>query len=123
MTRLALLLILALAPAAMAQPAADTRRSGFDFMGAATQAMQKDDTLNPGMLWVRDGEALWQKAAGLSGKACATCHASASSSMKGVAARYPAFDEALRRPVSLSQRINSCRQQHQQAEPLRAESQ
>ena len=122
-TRLALLLILALAPAAMAQPAADTRRSGFDFMGAATQAMQKDDTLNPGMLWARDGEALWQKAAGLSGKACVTCHAAASSSMKGDAARYPAFDEALKRPVSLSQRINSCRQQHQQAEPLRAESQ
>ena len=92
-------------------------------MGAATQTMQKDDTLNPGMLWVSDGEALWQKAAGLSGKACVTCHAAASSSMKGVAARYPAFDDSLRRPVSLSQRINICRQQHQQAEPLRAETQ
>ena len=121
--RLTLLLLFTLANAATAQPAADTRRSGFDFMGAATQAMQKDDTVNPGMLWVKDGEALWQKAVGASSKACVTCHASAASSMKGVAARYPAFDDALKRPVTLSQRINICRQQHQQADPLRAESQ
>jgi sulfur-oxidizing protein SoxA len=40
-----------------------------------------------------------------------------------VAARYPAFDTTLGRPVALSQRINQCRQQHQQAAPLRAESQ
>ncbi|MCY1164285.1 SoxAX cytochrome complex subunit A [compost metagenome] len=108
---------------AQSSPASDPRRSGFEFMGPSTQAMQKDDALNPGMLWVKDGEALWQKTAGLSGKACVSCHAAAASSMKGVAARYPAFDDALKRPVSLSQRINICRQQHQQAEPLRAESQ
>jgi sulfur-oxidizing protein SoxA len=101
----------------------DTRRQGSEFMGASTQAMQKEDALNPGMLWVQDGEALWQKASGLSGKACVTCHAAASSSMKGVAARYPAFDEALKRPVTLSQRINICRQKHQQSDPLRFESQ
>ena len=101
----------------------DTRRSGYDFMGASTQAMQKDDTLNPGMLWVKDGEVLWNQPAGASGKACVSCHAAAQSSMRGVAARYPAFDAALGRPVALSQRINQCRQQHQQAAPLRAESQ
>lgn len=103
--------------------AADPRRSGFEFMGPSTQAMQKDDALNPGMLWVKDGEDLWQRPSGLSGKACVTCHASASSSMRGVSARYPAFDELLKRPVALSQRINQCRQKYQQAEPLRAESQ
>ena len=101
----------------------ETRRSGFEFMGASTQAMQKDDSLNPGMLWVKDGEALWLRPAGQSGKACASCHAAAVSSMRGVAARHPAFDERLLRPISLSQRINQCRQLHQQAEPLRAESQ
>lgn len=69
----------------------ETRRSGFEFMGASTQAMQKDDSLNPGMLWVKDGEALWLRPAGQSGKACASCHAAAVSSMRGVAARYPAF--------------------------------
>ena len=101
----------------------DPRRSGFDFMGESTQAMQKDDSLNPGMLWVGDGEAMWKRPAGASGKACVSCHAAASSSMRGVAARYPAFEDALERPITLSQRVNQCRQKHQQAEPLRAESQ
>ena len=32
------------------------RRSGFDFMGPQTQAMQSDDTSNPGMLAVLEGE-------------------------------------------------------------------
>ena len=101
----------------------DPRRSGFNFMGESTQAMQKDDSLNPGMLWVGDGEALWKQPAGPSGNACINCHAAASSSMRGVAARYPAFDDVLKRPITLSQRVNQCRQKHQQAEPLRAESQ
>lgn len=101
----------------------DPRRSGFEFMGPSTQAMQKDDALNPAMLWVKEGESRWAQAAGQSGKACVSCHAAASSSMRGVAARYPAFDERLSRPLTLGQRINQCRQHHQQAPPLRAESQ
>jgi sulfur-oxidizing protein SoxA len=126
MTRVLLGLLLCCALGnACAQNAAgkDTRRSGFEDMGASTQAMQKDDALNPGMLWVQDGEALWKQATGASGKACINCHAAAQSSMRGVAARYPAFDASLGRPITLGQRINQCRQQHQQAAPLRAESQ
>lgn len=107
----------------VAQAQADARRSGSEFMGPSTQAMQRDDTLNPGMLWVKQGEALWQRASGKSARSCASCHGEASSSLRGVAARYPAFDAGLQRPVSLSQRINLCRQNHQQAEPWRAESQ
>ena len=42
--------------------------------------------------------------------------------MKGVAARYPAFDKALGRPVDLEQRINLCRVRQQQATPLAYES-
>lgn len=91
----------------------DTRRSGYDFMGPATQAMQRDDDRNPGMLWVYDGEDLWSREPGNGGKACVACHAAANSSMAGVAARYPAFDAASARPVTLGQRINLCRQQHQ----------
>ncbi len=119
-----LVCLLALALAANAQTAkpADARKSGFAFMGPSTQAMQKDDTSNPGMLSVKDGEALWQKPAGQSNKACAACHASAQSSMKGVAARYPAFDDVLKQPIGLSQRINQCRVQQQQATQLRPES-
>lgn len=94
------------------------RRSGYSFMTPDTQAIQSDDTANPGMLWVLDGEALWSSKAGAAGKACADCHQGAAASMKGVAARYPAFDKALQRPVNLEQRINLCRTQQQQATPL-----
>ena len=87
-------------------------------MGPDTQAMQSDDTANPGMLWVLDGEALWKRKAGSADKACADCHGDAAASMKGVAARYPVFDKALGRPVDLEARINICRADRQQAAPL-----
>ena len=94
------------------------RRSGYSFMSPDTKAIQNDDTANPGMLWVLDGEALWKRKTGTADKACADCHDDARASMKGVAARYPAFDKALGRPVNLEQRINLCRARHQQATPL-----
>lgn len=90
----------------------DPRRSGFDDMRPATQAMQRDDTANPAMLWVRDGEQLWARAAGASARSCASCHGEAKS-MRGVAARLPAWDAQLLRPVNLGTRINLCRQRHQ----------
>jgi L-cysteine S-thiosulfotransferase len=98
------------------------RRSGYSFMGPDTRAMQDDDTSNPGMLFVLDGEMLWNKKIGTAGKACSDCHGDARESMKGVAARYPAFDKALGRPVTLEQRINLERTQRQQAEALPYES-
>ena len=98
------------------------RRSGYEFMGRETRAMQDDDATNPGMLWVLDGEALWNGKAGASGLACAGCHGDARASMKGVAARYPAFDAARGRPVNIEQRINACRTDRQKAAPLAYES-
>jgi sulfur-oxidizing protein SoxA len=115
-------LTLILGCAAPAQRA-DTRRSGFDFMGEQTQAMQRDDAANPAMLWVQEGQALWNTAQGPQSKACVTCHAGAESSMKGVAARYPAWDQASARPVNLGTRINLCRQRHQQLPALAADDQ
>jgi L-cysteine S-thiosulfotransferase len=94
------------------------RRSGYSFMTPGTQAIQNDDTANPGMLWVLDGEKLWNSKTGAAAKACADCHNDASVSMKGVAAHYPAFDKTLGRPVNLGQRINLCRAGKQQASPL-----
>jgi sulfur-oxidizing protein SoxA len=105
-----------------AEPARDERRSGLEFMSPASQAMQRDDTRNPGMLWVSDGEALWTRREGKSGRSCADCHGVASTTMRGVAARYPAFDESSAKPLNLSQRIENCRSKHQQAEPLKPES-
>jgi sulfur-oxidizing protein SoxA len=98
------------------------RRSGATFMAPATQAMQNDDTANPSLLWVLDGEALWGTRAGSAEKSCSDCHTDAKVSMRGVAARYPAYEPTLDRPIDLEQRINLCRVQHQQASPLTYES-
>ncbi|NYZ13795.1 sulfur oxidation c-type cytochrome SoxA [Azospirillum sp. RWY-5-1] len=100
----------------------DARRSGADFMAPETRAMQADDASNPGMLWVLEGERLWAEPAGPEGRACATCHGDAARTMRGVAARYPAFDNGSDRPVDLAGRIDQCRQARQGAPPLARES-
>ena len=100
----------------------EERRSGYDFASPEIRAMQDDDTANPGMLWVSQGEALWSERAGAAGRSCVDCHGDARDSMKGVAARYPAFDGSSARPLDLEQRINQCRSQHQNAAPLPWES-
>jgi L-cysteine S-thiosulfotransferase len=118
----ALTTVCSLAPTLLAaEIPQNDRRSGTAFMRRETQAMQEDDRANPGMLAVLDGEALWNQAPA-GAKACAGCHGDAAASMKGVAARYPAFDEARGRPIDLEQRINACRTDHQQAAPLAWES-
>jgi sulfur-oxidizing protein SoxA len=71
------------------------RRSGDEFMGRETRAMQDDDTTNPALLWVLDGEALFKTN-------CSGCHVD----LKGVAARFPKVKEG--RAVSLDQQINAC---------------
>src|SRR4051812_41403578 len=100
----------------------EQRRSGFSFMAPDNQAIQNDDSANPGMLWVLDGEKLWKRKTGAADKSCADCHGDAAASMHGVAARYPAFEKMLGHPVDLEQRINLCRTQHQRATPLAYES-
>jgi sulfur-oxidizing protein SoxA len=119
-------ILLAAATAAPRVPASEIpsaeRRSGFSFMTPETQAIQNDDTANPGMLWAKDGEALWTDKTGAAEKSCADCHNDVRTGMRGVAARYPGFDPAEARPVTLEQRINLCRSRHQQAPPLAYES-
>jgi sulfur-oxidizing protein SoxA len=124
MIRVAVLIvgILASGFAAAADIPPGERRSGFDFMTRETQAMQQEDALNPGMLWVADGEAAWTAAPAAGSKACTGCHGDAVDSMRGVAARYPAFDDRAGKPVDLQQRINACRERHQQQPGFAAES-
>lgn len=98
------------------------RRSAYEDMSRDNRAMQDDDTANPAMLMVLDGEALWETKAGRAGKSCADCHDDAQDKMKGVAARHPAFDAAAGRPVNLEQRINICREKRQNATPFAYES-
>ena len=93
-------LLVLLLMASVCLGAADSRRSGFETMSPALQAMQRDDAGNPAMLWVEGGRELWVQR-------CSSCHGDAKRSMSGVAARYPAFDAKLNRPVTLMQRIQA----------------
>jgi len=113
--------------AAVSIPAAadiplNQRRSAYEDMSRDNKAMQDDDTSNPAMLAVLDGEALWNAKAGALGKSCADCHGNAATSMKGVAARYPAFNSSAGRAVNLEQRINLSREQDQKSTAFAYES-
>lgn len=105
--------VLTLATTSAARAADDARRSGYQDMSRSTQALQDDDGQNPAMLWVQDGAQRFATD-------CSRCHGAAS--MRGVAARYPAWDAKLGKPVTLAGRINLCRQRHVSAPPLAAES-
>lgn len=105
-----------------AQIAPDQRKSGADFMSSATRAMQDDDTANPAMLSTLDGESLWNEKAGGAQKSCGDCHGPAPQSMKGVAARYPAFNVARKSALDLSGQVNACRTDQQKADAFKPES-
>ena len=132
MLRIGLAVLLFCALPALAQtPAAEKRQSGFAIMDARTQTMQRDDAQNPAMLWVQGGAQLWAQPSSSNGKSCASCHGAAQSQANGfarpptalmsIAARYPATDALLGKPVNLSQRINHCRQRHMGQSALNAE--
>ena len=122
MTRLRLAVLLAVFTGSLALAQGDPRRSGYQDMSPALQKMQNDDTANPAMLFVQAGAAAWSEKTGAAGKSCADCHGDAASSMKGVAARYPAFAADAGRPVDLEGRINLCRTTRQQADAFKPES-
>lgn len=115
-------LVAAAAAARAADIPLDQRRSDSEFVSADTRAMQNDDTANPGMLAVLDGETLWNTKAGDADKSCADCHGDAKVGMKGVATRYPAFAEEFGRPIDLEEQINLSRSTDQKAPPFAFES-
>ncbi len=122
MIRGTILLLAAALCAAHAETPLPERRSGYEFMGAQTRAMQDDDATGPAVLWLLEGEELWNRKAGAASKACGDCHGDARESMRGVAARYPAMDAKHGRALNLDQRINACRTDRQQATPFAWES-
>jgi len=95
--------------------ALDALRSGVTFSGNDVRAMQADDAANPGMLWVGRGSELWQAN-------CASCHGQAQASMRGVAARYPAYDPGAGAMLDLEGRIEQCRTARQKAPAFGRES-
>jgi len=83
--------------------------SGYHFAKADTQKMQDDEFANPGMAWYDIGKDLWTKVDGKAGKACATCHKDAATSMKGVGARYPIYFKPMKKIMNVEDRVNTCR--------------
>jgi L-cysteine S-thiosulfotransferase len=96
-------------------------RSGISFAGADVRGMQADDVANPGMLWVARGEKLWS-AADAGARSCGSCHGDARTSMRGVAARYPAQDANSGTVLDLEARIDDCRVRRQKASAFGRES-
>ncbi len=91
--------------------------SGYRYQSAPVRSLQDSEGGNPGRLWTRYGAKLWSLADGEAGKSCADCHNVAEKAMRGVGARYPAFDAAEGKLLNLSRRINLCRTLNMKAEP------
>lgn len=100
----------------------EDRRSGFTYMTDESRAMQVDNFQNPGMLWVEQGADLWSKVDGKAGKSCASCHGDDGTSMKGVTARYPVFDQELGKMQTVEHQINYCLEKRMEAKPYKWES-
>jgi len=104
-------LLIALVLLATPVHAADLH-SGYADESKAIQAMQDDDDANPAQLWVLQGEQAWDDAPAPGVKSCMECHGKIAS-MKGVAARYPVWDAARNRAITLPDRVNLCRTEKQ----------
>lgn len=108
--------------ASAAEIAPDARRSDTAAMTPAVRAMQADDAANPGMLAVLDGEALWSAAPANGKPSCAGCHGDAATTMRGVAARFPAWNAAHGAAVDLGAQVSICRESRQDQPALAPES-
>ncbi len=89
--------------------------SGYYYLTKETQALQDDDSVNPGFLWIDDGEARWSMVEGEAGKACADCHGDAAVTMRVAGTSYPKFHEPSGKLINLEQRINICRTENMAA--------
>ena len=117
--------------------APERMRSGISFSSADLRATQADDSLNPAFLWIDQGLALWREGSGsgtLHGAgserhdssaehpSCASCHQDWQRSMRGVAMKYPRWDNTNARLINLEGQINACRTQRQHRPALAYES-
>lgn len=91
------LILLLLALQAGAEPA---RRSGLADMSQALQALQRDDSQNPGLLWVEQGAERFAAD-------CLRCHSA--EGLRDAATRYPAIERGSGVLINLAGRINRCR--------------
>ena len=99
----------------------DVIYSGWRFRKDETQALEMDDFENPAMVAVEYAAELWETPAGTSNKSCADCHGDVSS-MKGLRANLPRWNEAKGKPEALEQIINASIKEHQGGEGWKWES-
>lgn len=98
------------------------RQSGLSFKSEDLKAQQSDDAINPSFLWVDQGAKMWSEAPSPHTPSCASCHADAATSMKGVALKYPQWNKASQQLVNLEWQINHCRTKRQGLKALNYES-
>ncbi|WP_406645282.1 sulfur oxidation c-type cytochrome SoxA [Aliisedimentitalea scapharcae] len=96
--------------------AVDEVTSGWIYRSDETQELQMDDFDNPGMIFVDQALEQWDAVDGTEGKACASCHEDVESSMTGVRAVYPKWNEAAGEVRTLAHQINDCRENQMGAE-------
>ena len=113
---------LGLAAAQQRQIPLDQLRSGLAYAGGDVRALQADEFANPAQLWLQRGEQRWAEPVGRSGKSCKDCHGEPKDSMRGVAARYPAWERQGAQLMLMEDRIRQCRSRHQQGPELAFES-
>lgn len=111
-------LVLLAGAAGIALGADPAPRSGLDYATPGIQSMQRDDFANPGMLWVAQGQSLWDQPEGAAGKSCASCH--------GDIANMAAVVFPKRGPggklVNLETQIGQCRAERMRVVPFEYES-
>jgi len=115
-------LVLVLFSAALTNAQPVPPKSGSEFQSKESRALEADDFAHPGMLWVEQGAKLWREVRGTAQKSCADCHGDAKQSMRGVAARLPAYLANIRKVAGTDERVNYCVSERQQAAPLAYES-
>jgi L-cysteine S-thiosulfotransferase len=91
--------------------------SGWRFRSDETQKLQMDDFDNPAMIFVDQAMDVWETAEGAEGKSCASCHDDVETSMKGVRAVYPKWNDEAEEVRTLAAQINDCRENRMGAEP------
>ncbi len=83
--------------------------SGWLFRADETQVLQMDDFDNPAFVFVDKALEAWETVDGSAGKSCASCHEDVETSMKGVRAVYPKWNETAGEVRTLVAQINDCR--------------
>ena len=101
-----------------------TPLSGYFFSEPSTQAMQDEDFINPGFLWVERGKKLWfRKDSNKEGaESCNSCHGDFKK-MKSVSLNYPRKLNNSKKLINLEQRINLCRKDNMNLDAYEPESQ